>query len=173
MIHPTRIVNNLKRSFNRHLENAVKPSKVNYDDESFDTSALLSWYSIRYMELETESPGMGDLIDESKGTRGRIHRLNLEMGAWTRNDPQRIELGLMVDRILSICGARSIPMYDFADPENPEECGTILIIPRKGLFSPAWTGGGGILRTSSNAHAASGITGFVMKIELKTLAEEI
>lgn len=167
----TQILNNLKRSFNAYLATALEGSSINFDEDPFETAGLESWYAVRYTGLRSESSGMGELIEEDESTEGRFHALNCEVSVWSRDDPQRATLGDMVDKLIVLVEEASISLYDYSDPENPVECGKIYIHPQTGSFTPKWAGGGPVLKSSSDKHAQGGITGFVLEIELITLAE--
>ena len=137
-LDPSQILNNMKRSFNVYLENGLSPTPVNYDEDPFDTSDLTSWVAVRYGGYSTEPTGMGDLIDEGTSERGRFHILKCEVSAWRREDPQRAGLGGLIDELVALCEAPSVPFHDYADPENPVDIGTIRLKPVRGSFTPRW-----------------------------------
>jgi hypothetical protein len=170
-LNPTQEVNNIKRSFNRYIADAVSPATVNYDQDPFQTTDLDSWYSIRYTGQTTEPTGMGDLIGEEDESKGRFRVVNCELSAWCRNDPQRAALGPMADMIVVLCEAASITLYDFADPENPMACGTIYLRPLRGKFAPVWGGGGPMQKGSSDLYTELRLAGFVLEVDLLTISE--
>jgi hypothetical protein len=172
-LDPSQIINNMKRSFNVYVGNTLGEAEVNYDEDPFDTAGLASWYSVRYAGYSSESSGMGDLIDENSATKGRYHVLKCELSAWSRDDPQRAELGSMVDAIVALCEAPSVTFYDFADPENPVSIGKIYLRPGRGTFTPPWGGKerGSVLKSSGDVHSDARMVGFVMELDLVGIAE--
>ena len=167
----TQVVSNVKRSFNRHIADSVEPASVNFDEDPFDTDDLTSWFSVRYTGYRSEPAGMGDSIDEQTDAKGRIHRIGVEVGAWCRDDPQRLVLGDMADKILSACSQAAIALYDFTDPENPVEIGTLYLQSKEGKFTPTWSSGGVIRKSSSDAHLQARMVGYVLELDLVTIAE--
>lgn len=170
-LNASQILNNLKRSFNAFVATQLEAAEVNFDDDSFETSGTDAWYAIRYTDLRSESTGMGDLIDPDNPDQGRFHIAACEISAWHREDPQRVSLGGMVDKLIVISETESFQLFDYSDPENPVEAGTVYIRAKKGAFTPRWGGGGPVLKTSSDAHAAGEMVGFVVELDLITLAE--
>ena len=170
-LNPSQVVNNIKRSFNAYIADAVAPADVNFDQDPFDTESISSWYAVRYTGYSPEPTGMGDLIEDSSETRGKIHAVKCEVSAWCKNDSQRGALGSMADILMSSCEAASITLYDYADPEDPVASGTIGLYPSRGTFTPVWGGAGSVWKTSSDAQSGAGIVGFVMELELKTITE--
>jgi hypothetical protein len=47
----------------------------------------------------------------------------------------------------------------------------VYVRPIIGRFTPTWGGGGPVRKTSSDMHAEAGLVGFVLELELKTIAE--
>jgi hypothetical protein len=170
-LNPSQIINNIKRSFNNYISTAVAPATVNFDQDPFDTASLSSWYAIRYSGISTEPTGMGDLIDESGTGRGRIHVVDCELSAWSGNDPQRASLGSMIDILIAACEAPSITLYDFSDPDNPDECGALALHPTHGTLTPTWGSGRAVWKTSRDAQIGAGVVGFVLELKLTTIAE--
>jgi len=167
-LNSSQVVNNMKRSFNRYIGEKLGDAAVNYDVGSFNTERLTEWYAVRYTNFCSESVGMGDSIDEG-GTRGRFHVLECELSAWCRGD--RAALGEMADMLTSSCEIPSIPLYDFADPENPVACGKIYLRLKDGKFVPSWGPHSQVLKSSSDIYLRAGIVGFILNIELITIAE--
>jgi hypothetical protein len=172
-MNPTQVINNIKRSFNAYAEEALAPSNaaVNFDLDPFDTSGLTEWFAIRYTGCSSESSGMGDLVTEDSEVKGRIHRVSCEISAWRRADPQRSGLGDMADMLISLCEIPSITLYDYTDPENPVECGTMSIQPRKGRFTPSWSGGAPVYKSSSDLYSDLETAGFILEFDLITITE--
>ncbi len=170
-LDPTRIINNMKRSFSAYLAGEVAPSTVNYDEDPFDTSGLTSWYAVRYRGCSTEPTGMGDLIEEHVATKGRYHVLNAEVSGWARDDSQRLHLGEMADKIVSLAEEPSITFYDYSDIENPVQIGKIYLRPAGGSFSPVWGGGGDVSKSNGEVHAEGRMVGFVLEVKLVAIAE--
>jgi len=171
-LNASQIINNLKKSLNVHIATVLAGETVNYDEDPFDSSELTSWYAVRYTGYESEPVGIGDLIDDTTDKKGRRHVLKAELSAWSRDDEQRVELGAMVDLIITIAEAGSVTLYDFADPENPVSIGNIRIEPGNGTFSPIWGGASGkVLKSSGEMHAEHRLKGYVQEITLTTIAE--
>ena len=166
-LNASQIINNMERSFNVYLEDALGEENINFNEDPYETGGLESWYAIRYSGYSSESTGMGDLIDEDTDVEGRFHTLNCEVSAWRRDDPQRTELGAMVDELMSLCEAVSITFYDFADPENPVSIGKIRIEPGRGSFTPSWGGG----KSGGETHLEANIVGFLLEVELIVVAQ--
>jgi hypothetical protein len=165
----TRLIDTVKKSFNQYIDSATGSEPVNFDDEAFDTDGLDSWYAIRYAGMKTESPGMGGIVGESTTKHGLINVVNVEIGAWTKDDPQKIELGPMIDTILSNCEVPSITLYDYTDPEHPVSVGKAYLRPKSRKFAPSL--GGHMKTRSSDTLAQSNLTGFVMELDLLVIAE--
>jgi hypothetical protein len=170
-LNASQIVNNIKRSFNRYVGNTVSPAAVNYDEDPFDISGLSAWFAVRYTGYSSEPTGMGDEVEENTEAVGRFRLVNCEVSAWHRDDPQRTALGAMADILVAMCETPSIVLYDYTNPQNPVECGTVYVRPIIGRFTPTWGGGGPVRKTSSDMHAEAGLVGFVLELELKTIAE--
>ena len=170
-MNSTQLINNIKRSFNSYASDALSPAAVNFDIDPFDTSGLTEWYAIRYTGYLSESSGMGDLVDEDSEDKGRVHRVSCEISAWRRADPQRSGLGDMADKLISLCEIPSISIYDYTDPEDPVECGTMSVQPRKGRFTPSWSGGGPVLKSASDLYLDLETAGFILEFELITITE--
>jgi hypothetical protein len=170
-LDPTQVVNNVKRSFNAYVSAGLGPATINFDQDPFEADGLESWYSVRYTSYSTEPSGMGEMIEDDESTKGRFHVVGCEVSAWRRDDPQRAELGGMADELIALCEEPSITLYDYADPENPQECGKVYLRPRLGTFTPIWSGAKPIWKADSERHERGRIVGFVLELELITLAE--
>ncbi len=171
-LNPSQIINNIKRSFNAYLESVLAHTTINFDEDPFETGELTSWYAVRYVGYSSESSGMGDLIDEDTNAEGRFHVLKCELSAWCRDDSQRVSLGEMIDNLVAISEAPSVALYNYADPENPVEIGTIQLKPSRGVSTPPWSGSaGGVLKSSGDIHAEGRMVGFVLEMNLTVLAE--
>ncbi len=170
-LDPSQIVGNMQKSFNVYLEDGLTGETVNFNEDPFDTGGLESWYAVRYVGYSTESTGMGDLIEEDTSQEGRLHVLECEVSAWCRDDPQRAELGEMVDKVMALCEVAAVTFYDFADPRNPVEIGDMWLRPQRGTFSPVWGGGGPVWKSSGDEHAEAGVVGFVLEMNLVAIAE--
>ena len=170
-LNSTQVLNNLKKTFNAYVAAQLSGSTVNFDDDTFDTAGLDDWYAVRYTGQASESSGMGESIEAETSTEGRFHVVGCELSAWHRADPQRTSLGDMADKLVVITEAGSISLYDYADPENPVECGTLYFRPLKGTFTPKWGGGGRVTKSSSDSHTELDLVGFIVEMELITLAE--
>jgi hypothetical protein len=166
----SQIINNMKRSFNAHLGTALEETAINFDQDTFDTVGLDSWYAIRYTGYSSEPTGMGDIIDSS-GSVGRFHVLQCELSGWAREDSQRLTLGGVVDGIIAICETASIPLYDFSDPDDPDEIGDMRLVPSDGKFSPSWGSAGGLGKSSADLQSDMRIVGFTMEFRLTAEAE--
>jgi hypothetical protein len=166
-LNASQIINNMERSFNVYLEDALGEENINFNEDPYETGGLESWYAVRYSGYASESTGMGDLIDEDTDVKGRFHSLKCEVSAWRRDDPQRTELGAMVDELLSLCEAESVEFYDFADPEDPQLIGTMKVRPGRGSFTPSWGGG----KSGSGTHIEANMVGFVLEVELIAIAQ--
>jgi hypothetical protein len=169
-LDPSQLINNIKKSFNVHVVAVIDGATINFDDDSFNTTGLESWYSIRYSDLNSSSPGMGDIID-SDGSRGLAHSLKGEIGAWIRGDPQHVGLGAMIDNIVSICEQGSFDFLDFTDPENPEEIGIIKIKPGRGSFVPSRVRANAIGGGNEEPRDEGDINGFKLEFELSVISE--
>ena len=167
----TEILNNIKKSFNAWLAGELEGETINFDKDPFRTDGLESWYAVRYSGYSSESTGMSDLISESGTQKGIYRILDAEVSAWSRDDEQRATLGEMADKIMELCEEASITLYDFEDPENPVEAGSIYLSAKKGVFSPKWSGGSGVWKTDSDAHERMRVVGFVLEVEMRVLAE--
>lgn len=163
----TQVLNNIKRSFNKFLGKTLEGSTVNFDEDTFVTEGLDSWYVVRYGGCISNGTGMGNLVEESALDRGFYHTINAEIAAYHSNDPQKYDLGAMVDELLLLAETPSIPLYDFTDLEDPDESGTIYISPGKGTFAPAWSGGG--KNGSAEEYRRREIVGFILDIRLSVL----
>ncbi len=171
----SQVINNIKRSYNSFVASKVGEANVNYDDSSFDTSEMVSWYSIRYAGYSSEPTGMGDFIEENTNQEGRLHILQVELGAWCRNDPQRIALGDMIDIMIDLSETSSVTFYDYSDLEIPSSDGTFKQRPKVGGLTPSWGGRGGsgskVPKSDGHTHTGSDMVGFVMLCELRLVAE--
>lgn len=165
-LNPSQIINNMERSFNVYLQSALTEENINFNEDPYETAELESWYAVRYSDYSSESTGMGDLIEEGTDVEGRFHALKCEVSAWRRDDPQRTELGAMVDQVMSLCEVESVTFYDFADPENPVSIGTLRLKPGRGNFSPSWSGG----RSGGRTHLEANMVGFMLEVELIAVA---
>ena len=166
--NPSQIVNNMKRSFNKYISAIIVSGNINFDQDPFDTDNLDDWYSIRYKEHDSSGTGMGNLIEAATEKKGFRHRLACEIGAWRRDDPQRTGLGDMIDKLVSLSEAGSVNLYDFTDPENPVQSGTMYISPSKGKFLPKWDGGN---KTIRDEYVRQNIVGFILDIDLLVVAK--
>ncbi|MFH1676415.1 MAG: hypothetical protein ABIC40_05250 [bacterium] len=167
----TQILNNIKKSFNAWLAEELEGETINFDGDPFRTDDLEAWYAVRYAGYSSESTGMDDIIAETGTQKGMYRILDAEVSAWCRDDKQRASLGEMTDKLMELCEEVSITLYDFEDPENPEETGLIYLRAKKGVFSPRWSGGSRVLKTDSDAHERMRVVGFVLEVELRVLAE--
>lgn len=162
---PSRVINNLKRSFNKFVAEKAPGETVNFGDDSFVTDGMSSWYAIRYGNHGTRNTGMGNLIDESSPLKGFIHYVELELSAWHRDDKQKTSLGDMVDILMEIAEANSITLYDFADVENPLAIGKAYLKPEHGKFIPS-SGS-----TGDEVLYEKEVAGFVLTMEIRMISE--
>ena len=173
-LDPSQVVNNMKKSFNAYIAGGVTPVNVNFDEDPFGASGLDEWYAIRHRGLSSEPVGMGDLIEEDSLQQGRFHVLKCEVSAWHRDDPQRAGLGDMADTLVSLCEAARVTLYDFADPDEPVNIGTMKMRSGNGSFTPVYGGGkasGLVSGSDSEMYAEGRIAGYVMEVELVAVAE--
>lgn len=169
-LDPSQLINNMKRSFNAHVENALTGATVNFDEDPFDTDGLDTWYAVRYAGYSSEPVGMGEVVDDS-GTEGRLHVLGCEISAWSRSDSQRYDLGAMIDEIVNISEIGMITFYNFADPEDPVDIGKIRLKAGKGSMTPGWKGSENVWKSARDVHAEKRLVGYVLEMELAVIAE--
>jgi len=159
---PSQVINNIKRSFNAYLAAGLTGSTINFDGNSFNTSGLDSWYSVRYLEIASDPAGMGDVIG-TDGSTGNIHSVKAEVGAWHRDDPQGVSSGDMIDKIVDLLEESQVTFYDWSDPEDPVESGELALYAGSGSFIP--------FGSDMNLRDAN-VRGFLIEVELKIVAEE-
>jgi hypothetical protein len=166
----SQIINNMKKSFNTYIENSMSGATINFDEDPFETDGLESWYAVRYTGFSSEPVAMGEIVDEN-GTKGRLHRLNSEVSAWSSNDSQRANLGGMIDAVVALMEAGMIAFYDYDDPEDPDEIGKMRVKSGKAAMTPGWSGNKYVWKSARDIHAEKRIAGYVLEVEIQVIAE--
>ena len=55
--------------------------------------------------------------------------------------------------------------------KDPVDSGVIYLQPKKGKFVPSWGSGGPVYKAFNDALIDAGIVGFIMELDLLTIAE--
>lgn len=129
-------INEIKRSFNKYIDDNLADVAVDFDDANFTPPEDEAFVVIRYRRSFHENCGIGGVVSGGQGNlRGRWHRVDVSIAIYKRDDPQKADVGELHDDVSDLLKAGDIPLYDFTDPEDPSEDGRIYFDPL-----PAGTG---------------------------------
>lgn len=135
-------LNEIKRSFHKYLEDNLPEVEIDFDDRDFSPPGDAAFLVIRYPRAYHEDCGIGCVVTgDSPNLRGRWHRIEVDISAYKRDDPQKAGAFDLHDKAADLMKAGDIPLYDFTDPENPQAVGKIYIDPLPGDTGPSPTTG--------------------------------
>ena len=121
-------LNEIKRSFNKYLDDNLTNVSIDFDDADFTPPEDAAFLVVRYRGSYFENCGVGGVVSGDQGNlRGRWHRINVSLGVYKRDDPQKTDAGDLHDKVSDLLKVGDIPLYDFTDPQNPVESGRIYL----------------------------------------------
>jgi hypothetical protein len=123
-------INEIKRSFHKYLADSLSGVQIDFDDKNFTPPDDEAFLVIRYTRSERETSGIGGVVTgDSPNIRGNWHRIEVNLSIYKRDDAQKADIGELHDDVADLLKVGDIPLYDFTDPENPQEAGKIYIDP--------------------------------------------
>ena len=165
-------INEIKRSFNKYIDDSLVDVAVDFDDANFTPPADEAFVVIRYRRSFHENCGIGGVVSgDHDNLRGRWNRVDVSIAVYKRDDPQKADVGDLHDVISDLLKAGDIPLYDFTDPENPFEDGRIYFDPLPAGAGPSPAGGRLYDNLMSRELAEAGFAWMGLGVRLSVLEE--